>query len=168
MRLVTGVMGCVASAWMAWTTDRPCSDIQKARRKPYLFHDAPNAKGGRNAYAQVWTETQTMKLKLPSTVAIKHEILKMMVQDELKAQALAVKAVEVLVAHGRGAAEALIAHIRHDGNNIGLIPSPIDQNPCAHWRNPMDMMRQGWSTSLFQASQQWSTRSSKDLKTRFE
>ena len=42
------------------------------------------------------------KLKLPSTVAIKHEILKMMVQDELKAQALAVKAVEVLVAHGRG------------------------------------------------------------------
>ena len=41
-----------------------------------------------------------------------------------------------------------------------LIPSPIDQNPCAHWRNPMDMMRQGWSTSLFQASQQWSTRSS--------
>src|SRR5450631_3984069 len=32
----------------------------------------------------------------------------------------------------------------------GLIPSPIDQNPWAHWRNPMDMMRQGWSTSLFQ------------------
>ena len=25
----------------------------------------------------------------------------------------------------------------------GLIPSPIDQNRCAHWRNPMDMMRQG-------------------------
>ena len=24
-----------------------------------------------------------------------------------------------------------------------LIPSPIDQNPCAHWRSPMDMMRQG-------------------------
>src|SRR2546429_5390084 len=24
-----------------------------------------------------------------------------------------------------------------------LIPSPIDQNSCAHWRNPMDMMRQG-------------------------
>ena len=23
------------------------------------------------------------------------------------------------------------------------VPSPIDQNPCAHWRNPMDMMRQG-------------------------
>ena len=35
-----------------------------------------------------------------------------------------------------------------------LIPGPIDQNPCAHWRNPMDMMRQGWSTSLFHASQQ--------------
>jgi hypothetical protein len=41
-----------------------------------------------------------------------------------------------------------------------LIPSPIDQNPCAHWRSPMDMMRQGWSMSLFHASQQWSTRSS--------
>ena len=24
-----------------------------------------------------------------------------------------------------------------------LIPGPIDQNRCAHWRNPMDMMRQG-------------------------
>src|SRR6516162_1006643 len=24
-----------------------------------------------------------------------------------------------------------------------LIPVPIDQNPCAHWRSPMDMMRQG-------------------------
>src|SRR6516225_1862139 len=36
----------------------------------------------------------------------------------------------------------------------GLIPVPIDQNPCAHWRSPMDMMRQGWSTSLFQALQQ--------------
>src|SRR3954470_2843227 len=41
-----------------------------------------------------------------------------------------------------------------------LIPAPFDQNPCAHWRRPMDMILQGWSTSLFQASQQWSTRSS--------
>jgi hypothetical protein len=24
-----------------------------------------------------------------------------------------------------------------------FIPSPIDQNRCAHWRSPMDMMRQG-------------------------
>ena len=24
-----------------------------------------------------------------------------------------------------------------------LIPSPIDQNRWAHWRNPMDMIRQG-------------------------
>ena len=42
----------------------------------------------------------------------------------------------------------------------GLIPAPFDQNPCAHWRRPMDMILQGWSTSLFHASQQWSTRSS--------
>ena len=46
------------------------------------------------------------------------------------------------------------------GRGFALIPVPIDQNPCAHWRSPMDMMRQGWSTSLFQALQQWSTRSS--------
>ena len=24
-----------------------------------------------------------------------------------------------------------------------FIPSPIDQNRCAHWRNPRDMMRHG-------------------------
>ena len=24
-----------------------------------------------------------------------------------------------------------------------FIPNPIDQNPWAHWRSPMDMMRQG-------------------------
>ena len=35
-----------------------------------------------------------------------------------------------------------------------VIPILIDQNPCVHWRSPMDMMRQGWSMSLFQASQQ--------------
>ena len=33
-------------------------------------------------------------------------------------------------------------------------------NPCAHWRKPRDMMRQGGSRSLFQALQQWSRRSS--------
>ena len=27
--------------------------------------------------------------------------------------------------------------------DVTLIPRPIDQNWCAHWRNPMDMMRQG-------------------------
>jgi hypothetical protein len=40
------------------------------------------------------------KLKLPSTVAIKYAILGMTVQDELKAQAPAAKAEEVLVAYG--------------------------------------------------------------------
>jgi hypothetical protein len=30
----------------------------------------------------------------------------------------------------------------HEPNRT-IIPSPIDQNPCAHWRNPIDMMRQG-------------------------
>src|SRR6266487_1589153 len=58
--------------------------------------------------------------------------------------------------------------VQAEGYDGELIPSPIDQYSCAHWRNPMDMMRQGGSTSLFQASQQWSTRSSYDLKIRFE
>jgi hypothetical protein len=40
------------------------------------------------------------------------------------------------------------------GASLGLIPSPIDQNPCAQSRRPMDMMRQGWSMSLFHAAQQ--------------
>ena len=35
-----------------------------------------------------------------------------------------------------------------------IIPTLIDQNPCAQWRKPMDMMRQGCSTNLFHASQQ--------------
>ena len=43
-------------------------------------------------------------LKLPSTVAIQHAILRLMVQDELKARAPAAPE-EVLVAHGRGAVE---------------------------------------------------------------
>src|SRR5262249_21093554 len=30
-----------------------------------------------------------------------------------------------------------------DECEILLIPNPIDQNPRAHWRSPMDMMRQG-------------------------
>jgi hypothetical protein len=29
------------------------------------------------------------------------------------------------------------------GQKGGLLPNPIDQNPWAHWRSPMDMMRQG-------------------------
>src|SRR2546430_3039489 len=35
-----------------------------------------------------------------------------------------------------------------------LIPNPIDQNPWAPWRSPMDMMAQVWSTVLFHAAQQ--------------
>src|SRR5262249_41747994 len=32
---------------------------------------------------------------------------------------------------------------REDAHESALIPNPIDQNPWAHWRSPMDMMRQG-------------------------
>ena len=38
----------------------------------------------------------------------------------------------------------------------GVIPNPRDQNLCAQSLNPMDMIVQGWSASLFQAWQQWS------------
>ena len=41
-----------------------------------------------------------------------------------------------------------------------VIPTRADQNRYAQSRSPMDMMRQGCSTSLFHASQQWSTMSS--------
>src|SRR5215213_1932215 len=40
-----------------------------------------------------------------------------------------------------------------------IIPTCADQNPLAQSRRPMDMMVQGRSMSLFQATQQWSTRS---------
>ena len=45
------------------------------------------------------------------------------------------------------------------GRSIGfvcraLIPMLTDQNPCAQSRSPMDMMRHGWASSLFHASQQ--------------
>ena len=49
------------------------------------------------------------KLKLPSSVAIKYAILRMMVQDGRKARAPAASE-EVLVAHGRGTAETLNGH----------------------------------------------------------
>jgi hypothetical protein len=35
-----------------------------------------------------------------------------------------------------------------------VIPTRANQNPWAHSRSPIDMMRQGCSTRLFQASQQ--------------
>ena len=50
-------------------------------------------------------------------------------------------------------------HIGIDAGNgeivaFDLIPTLADQNRCAQSRNPMDMMRHGWSMSLFHASQQ--------------
>src|SRR5215470_9386186 len=49
-----------------------------------------------------------------------------------------------------------------------LVPDLSDQNPWAQSRRPMDMMAHGWSTSLFQASQQWSRMSLEDRNTRLE
>ena len=38
-----------------------------------------------------------------------------------------------------------------------FIPTSINQNPCAHFLRPMDMIFHGWSMSLFQAWQQMAT-----------
>jgi len=38
-----------------------------------------------------------------------------------------------------------------------LILRLSDHDPCAQLRNPIDMMRHGWSMRLFQAWQHWST-----------
>jgi hypothetical protein len=40
---------------------------------------------------------------------------------------------------------------RDEESSLPLIPSLIDQNSCAHWRSPMDMIFQGRSPSAFQA-----------------
>ena len=57
---------------------------------------------------------------------------------------------------GAGLAQLMVPETRHRC----VIPTRADQNRYAQSRIPMDMMRQGCSTSLFHASQQWSTMSS--------
>lgn len=52
------------------------------------------------------------------------------------------------------AAKRSAAYVRVDEIEHALIPNRGDHDPCAHWRVPMDLMRSGWSISLFQASQQ--------------
>jgi IS5 family transposase len=59
----------------------------------------------------------------------------------------------------RGIVKArLQAHLTAIAYN--LIPTCIDHDPWAHWRMPMEMIFQGRSMSLFQASQQSATMSS--------
>jgi hypothetical protein len=50
-------------------------------------------------------------------------------------------------------AAGVVVHAQ-DLKHVHIIPNPVDQNWCAHSRNPRDMIRQGWSTSLFHAAQQ--------------
>jgi hypothetical protein len=68
-------------------------------------------------------------------------------------------AARYLADHGLNVIAQLVAK-EGTGGNARLIPSPCDHDPCAQSRMPMDMMVQGRSTSLFQASQQCSTMSS--------
>jgi len=56
------------------------------------------------------------------------------------------EAVEVLIEGDQVATaikKLMSTRIEWEGTATALIPNPIDQNSCAHWRNPMDMMRQG-------------------------
>ena len=39
----------------------------------------------------------------------------------------------------------LYGRVRHAVMIEGLIPTVIDQNPCAHLRMPRDMIFHGWS-----------------------
>jgi hypothetical protein len=66
----------------------------------------------------MYTHRFGRKLKLPSTVAIKHAILRLMVRDELKAQAAPE---EVLVANGGGAAEPLNGHRNSALNTVQCV-----------------------------------------------
>lgn len=43
---------------------------------------------------------------------------------------------------GKAAGSAVLAE--------ALIPIPVDQSPCAHWRRPRNMMRRGCSVRRFQ------------------
>jgi hypothetical protein len=54
----------------------------------------------------MYTQRFGRKLKLPATVAIKHGILKLMLQDHLKAQGQNAAAAETIAPEGRGVAAA--------------------------------------------------------------
>ena len=70
-----------------------------------------------------------------------------------------VDAVAVAGAHTRASSDARNGTAPTCSGSMGsLIPTSADQNPSAQSRRPMDMIVQGRSMSLFQASQQWSTR----------
>src|SRR5207302_4467937 len=58
--------------------------------------------------------------------------------------------------------------LRGRAGRQSVIPRLTDQDRCAQSRKPMDMMVQGWSTSLFQAWQQWSRMSWWDWNIRLE
>ena len=47
--------------------------------------------------------------------------------------------------------DMLVQRRRDKRAALRLIPNPADQNRCTQSRSPIDVMVQGWSTSLFQA-----------------
>lgn len=76
----------------------------------------------------------------------------------LKAKEAGAKTVDLCREHGIDEATFHRWKARYGGMTLldaeRLIPTCTNQNAFAQSRSPMDMMRQGCATSLFQASQQ--------------
>jgi hypothetical protein len=53
----------------------------------------------------------------------------------------------------KGECASYVIHMYQRGmiDPVKLIPTVIDQNPCAHWRRPIDMMFHGRCCSVLQA-----------------
>ena len=61
---------------------------------------------------------------------------------------------------GGGKGGLLLRRLAAPKAAVTLIPTVIDQNPCAHLRMPRDMIFHGWSMRLFEAWQHSATMSS--------
>src|SRR5262249_48544951 len=106
------------------------------------------------AFIARWTRTPHSIGRLSASASSHHS---------LSSAAFTTNIAESDFRHARAATEWLLVEAKanleelfsncgaKDGDSIKLIratlnhviPSPTDQNPWAHWRNPMDMMRQG-------------------------
>jgi len=70
-------------------------------------------------------------------------MLPILISDLYNYLALAVMLLAILFAYRKGRNVVSASSQSLAWTQVPLIPNPIDQNPWAHWRSPMDMMRQG-------------------------
>ena len=118
-----------------------------------------------HAHAGVWLILALVALRYVDEANLSY-FMKWLVRGSIPVAAILVPAEFFLfcaVAHVGAVLLALgvlvLGSASSGGRHKGLIPTSADQNPLAQSRRPMDMIVQGRSMSLFQASQQWSTRS---------